>query len=285
MPNALFINGIFDVVLREIVDAQMTGAGDLFLQPFKKQPIKILRDSPPDESNPVRLYVSTTDDLSHISYVAEIVAWDNKKDINQTRRKQIASKMRKFQSEGELKLFLGTGKKGQGAINLITVRNLRRLGQPQPVSVLIKVSNSECLKPRTQPGGWSPVYDVGDFQDQVEQTEIEFNKELEERVKASGKLSDAALKKRLQSAKEVPEKIRLIATGYKRNPDVIVAVLRRANGTCESCRQPAPFVKKSDGSPYLEVHHWVPLSKGGKDTVANAGALCPNCHREKHFGT
>ncbi|MDH7515993.1 MAG: HNH endonuclease, partial [Bacteroidota bacterium] len=65
---------------------------------------------------------------------------------------------------------------------------------------------------------------------------------------------------------------------------VIAEVLARANGICESCRQPAPFRRASDGSPYLEVHHRVWLSRGGEDTVSNAVALCPNCHRRMHYG-
>lgn len=67
-----------------------------------------------------------------------------------------------------------------------------------------------------------------------------------------------------------------------RNPWVVAAVLMRANGVCEACKAPAPFVRK-DGRPYLEVHHVTPLSAGGQDTVANARALCPTCHREQHY--
>lgn len=37
-------------------------------------------------------------------------------------------------------------------------------------------------------------------------------------------------------------------------------------------------------SPYLEVHHIIFLAQGGDDTVDNAEALCPNCHRRKHYG-
>jgi 5-methylcytosine-specific restriction protein A len=70
---------------------------------------------------------------------------------------------------------------------------------------------------------------------------------------------------------------------YQRNPDVVAAVLERANGHCERCRNPAPFLR-SDGTPYLEVHHSIGLADGGPDTVANALALCPNCHRELHYG-
>ncbi|MFM0350878.1 HNH endonuclease [Paraburkholderia sp. RL17-347-BIC-D] len=29
----------------------------------------------------------------------------------------------------------------------------------------------------------------------------------------------------------------------------------------------------------------MPLAQGGPDTVANAIALCPNCHRERHYGS
>jgi len=28
----------------------------------------------------------------------------------------------------------------------------------------------------------------------------------------------------------------------------------------------------------------VPLSEGGEDTLENAIALCPNCHRKMHYG-
>ncbi|WP_330847424.1 HNH endonuclease signature motif containing protein [Alicycliphilus denitrificans] len=44
------------------------------------------------------------------------------------------------------------------------------------------------------------------------------------------------------------------------------------------------FVRASDGTPYLKVHHRVHLAHGGPDTVANTLALCPNCHRLRHFG-
>lgn len=43
-------------------------------------------------------------------------------------------------------------------------------------------------------------------------------------------------------------------------------------------------IYKVNGEPYLEVHHVIPLSQNGEDTLENAEALCPNCHREKHYG-
>ena len=70
---------------------------------------------------------------------------------------------------------------------------------------------------------------------------------------------------------------------YSRNPYVIKLALQRANGTCECCNEPAPFLRM-DGSPYLETHHLIPLSEKGNDDIDNVSELCPNCHKELHFG-
>ncbi len=37
-----------------------------------------------------------------------------------------------------------------------------------------------------------------------------------------------------------------------------------------------------NGVPYLEEHHVIPLNEGGDDSINNAVALCPNCHRKIH---
>ena len=96
--------------------------------------------------------------------------------------------------------------------------------------------------------------------------------------------ADKDRKKRLEHAERKPCKTTMTIEVYERNPDVVAEVLLRANGECECCNRPAPFYRKSDGTPYLEVHHRTPLAKGGDDLVDNAEALCPNCHREKHYG-
>lgn len=106
--------------------------------------------------------------------------------------------------------------------------------------------------------------------------------ELYERAKKS--MGDpAARNARLKVAPKVPATITVSSTVFIRNPDVVAEVLLRAKGVCERCGAAAPF-KRKDGSPFLEVHHLRPLSKGGEDTVKNAQAQCPNCHRECHFG-
>ena len=68
---------------------------------------------------------------------------------------------------------------------------------------------------------------------------------------------------------------------YVRDPEVIAWVLEEAAGNCEHCGSPAPF-RRMDGAPFLEVHHVRPLAEGGPDTIENAAACCPNCHRRLH---
>lgn len=80
-----------------------------------------------------------------------------------------------------------------------------------------------------------------------------------------------------------PQKLSKATTFYSRDPKVVAWVLKKSGGICESCKTPAPF-KNSDGDFYLEVHHLRRLADGGTDTVTNAVAVCPNCHRELHYG-
>lgn len=80
-----------------------------------------------------------------------------------------------------------------------------------------------------------------------------------------------------------PASTQSAVTQFARDPAVVAWVLEEAAGMCECCKKPAPF-KREDGSPFLEVHHVLRLADGGEDTTKNAAALCPNCHRELHYG-
>lgn len=97
--------------------------------------------------------------------------------------------------------------------------------------------------------------------------------------------SPARRQARLKDAAKKPIKVTVVTEAYVRNPDVVAEVLHRASGVCEGCHEPAPFKRKKDNSPYLEVHHKKQLSAGGEDTAENAEALCPNCHRNLHYGS
>lgn len=73
-----------------------------------------------------------------------------------------------------------------------------------------------------------------------------------------------------------------VVVHYDRETSVRSWVLRAAKGRCECCRKKAPF-RTAEG-PYLEVHHVREIANGGSDTPSNTVAICPNCHRELHFG-
>ena len=80
-----------------------------------------------------------------------------------------------------------------------------------------------------------------------------------------------------------PEKTHAQVTTFSRDPKVKAWVLKEASGKCECCGHDAPFTTP-DGEPFLEVHHLRRLADGGSDRITNAVALCPNCHRELHYG-
>jgi len=79
-----------------------------------------------------------------------------------------------------------------------------------------------------------------------------------------------------------PKTITIQVIRYIRNPHVVAERLFLAEGNCENCKKPAPFLRSSNQTPFLEVHHKIPLSQGGYDILENTVALCPNCHREMH---
>lgn len=84
--------------------------------------------------------------------------------------------------------------------------------------------------------------------------------------------------------KGIPARRKETRTGYDRNPLVVAGAIARSGGRCEMPDCDAKLFRRDDGTVYLEVHHIQPLSEGGEDTLANAAALCPRCHRELHFG-
>jgi len=109
----------------------------------------------------------------------------------------------------------------------------------------------------------------------------EFNKKVERSLADASEQRAARLK---ANEKKKPRKLVVSNVVFERDPDVVAEALWKAKGVCDECLNPAPFARKKNGRPYLEVHHVVPLSKGGEDTISNAVALCPNCHRKAHFG-
>lgn len=127
--------------------------------------------------------------------------------------------------------------------------------------------------PEVRPKIESLVLDLGD--DLVQQ--LGPTDDPDELARRASELNDTPKPERYQA----PEQTQRIAASFKRDPRVVAWVRREAAGHCELCGEPAPF--ESGGEPFLEVHHVVPLSDGGFDSVENAVAVCPNCHRRLHL--
>jgi 5-methylcytosine-specific restriction protein A len=74
-------------------------------------------------------------------------------------------------------------------------------------------------------------------------------------------------------------------TGKKfvRDSAVRLRALERAKGKCEYCDEPG--FTMANGDVYVETHHVIPLCEGGSDKDNNVAALCPNHHREAHYGS
>ncbi|WP_197686516.1 HNH endonuclease [Thermanaeromonas toyohensis] len=91
----------------------------------------------------------------------------------------------------------------------------------------------------------------------------------EHRKKQARKLSENELQERAAISSGTPGERQVITKVYERNQYVAEYAKRRAKGRCHE--------------PYLETHHIIWLSRGGKDSIDNTVALCPNCHRKMHI--
>jgi len=157
-PVALFINGVFDTVLQEILEVQSVLPEQImFLQPFSGSAMTVLRDDPPAIDAPMRLFVSITIDLANVHYEAEIVGWEDKRTMPEA-KKQVVKRLIDLLQPDEGGLY-DASKGGTGeSVNLLYVRRLRKLEPPFSVSQLQKVRGGEPLSTgRTTAGGWSYV--------------------------------------------------------------------------------------------------------------------------------
>lgn len=175
-----------------------------------------------------------------------------------------------------------------GAVNLHVARLAKRLAPIFGYQPTIRGNGQQRWWPclfdgRSERNGfvWTLKSEVAEWFKSIRDNEL--SEIFEEKVRLA--LRDArARQRRLAVASKIPKKRSVQVVEFIRNPDVVAEVLERASGHCQQCGNPAPFLRRLDSSPYLEVHHIVPLADGGEDTVKNAIALCPNCHRERHYG-
>ena len=110
----------------------------------------------------------------------------------------------------------------------------------------------------------------------------DYRANLEIRTRLSKKKTDEELFERVKSKQGKANSVRNVKTTvYERDEDIAEYVKRRAKGICDLCGNKAPFENRKN-EPYLEEHHIKWLSEGGDDSIENAVALCPNCHRKMH---
>lgn len=125
-----------------------------------------------------------------------------------------------------------------------------------------------------------------EYIDSEEESEEEFYRIQGEKEKEAKKLSTPELIERIKNKSEMiePTRIRMVAYRFKRNPYIVEYAKRIASDICQDCKEPAPFINKTTKEPFLETHHIRSLADGGEDTIENTIALCPNCHRKRHYG-
>ena len=117
-------------------------------------------------------------------------------------------------------------------------------------------------------------------------SEKEFHQIQELAEKEASKLNAAELLEKIKHEGHNPTVSRtsFVAYRFKRNPYIVEYTKKIAAGKCQDCGRQAPFLQKLTKEPFLETHHILPLADGGKDTIKNTIALCPNCHRKRHYG-
>ena len=154
--EALFINGVFEDVLKEILLVQgPLPEHVMYLQPYSGSPIRHLHDHPPTSEDPVRLYLSTTTSLGEIGYLAEIIGVDDKRKLTDDKRNALNRVIGTLQPN-ETGVY--TEARGQDCVNLLHIRRLKKLDQAVPVTALIKtVDETPIAGPRSTAGGWSYV--------------------------------------------------------------------------------------------------------------------------------
>ncbi|MEQ9006855.1 MAG: HNH endonuclease signature motif containing protein [Ekhidna sp.] len=100
---------------------------------------------------------------------------------------------------------------------------------------------------------------------------------------------DDEFQKAVNSPKPPAESHDSTVTKYKRDIRVSKKALESAEYKCEFDPEHETFTSLATGMPYMELHHLVPISTQSKfdvslDVESNIVALCPQCHREIHFG-
>lgn len=151
--EALFLNGVFEKVLSDIEAVQtLVPEQTLYLQPYAAERIVDLYRWNPSMQDAVALYISTTDALDVVTYVAEVVSIRDKKDLSPAVETKIDSIISLFQTTED---GLYREARGTECRNLLGVRGMKRLSEPFPVTDLVLLrTGAHPAGPRTTSGSW-----------------------------------------------------------------------------------------------------------------------------------
>jgi len=105
--------------------------------------------------------------------------------------------------------------------------------------------------------------------------------EIEENI--DSQIDINLLRNRASNINPHPNQVSQTITTYPRNNTLKNYVKRRSNNSCEMLNCNYQGFQKLNGEAYIEIHHVIPLSEGGEDSIDNTVALCPNCHRAMHY--
>ena len=154
----LYMNGVYRSVLEEILAVHKHLPDQiLYMQPHGSGQITKLRDDPPTIVKPTKMWISTGDDLQHVSYAVEIVGWEDKTEMSDERHQLIESIINLLQPE-EGGLYDMVDEPGESSVNLLHVRRMFEFKEPFSVSRLVKISDGKPLSTnRTRGGGYSYV--------------------------------------------------------------------------------------------------------------------------------
>lgn len=153
--EALFINGVFDEVLRDIEAVQEAVPEQiLYLQPYSGDKIARLYQWAPSFVSPVTAYFSTSKDFGTVSYTAELVGIRDKRELELSGPEYdvISKVIGQFQPT-EDGLYMQVN--GKDCRNLLSVRYMHKLAKPFSAMDLILLDTLDHASgPRTTPGGW-----------------------------------------------------------------------------------------------------------------------------------
>ena len=152
---ALFLNGVYESVLNEILEIQKYLPEQImYLQPYSSNRIVELAERPPSTEEPVRLFISTTDDLPTVGYTCEIVGWEDKRQLAGWKLNAINRVLFALQPN-ECGVYGLREPDKPDMVNLLCIRRLRKLAKPFSVAELCKAKSGDPLSTdRTQAGGW-----------------------------------------------------------------------------------------------------------------------------------